>query len=159
MPAKLRGDPIEEVSDRLHSAAIHLLRAARRDDESFGLSAARLSALSVVVFAGPLSLGALAAAEQVRSTDETDQAIPAASTQAHGVSDDGPTATSDVHEAPDAPASDGEFGRVLRPSETAAPPRTVVEDAIQGWQDEETPPPASDVSTGWTRFLRRSKPR
>ena len=55
-----------EVADRLHSAAIHLLRRVAREDESSGLSAARLSALSVVVFAGPLSVGALAAAERVQ---------------------------------------------------------------------------------------------
>jgi DNA-binding MarR family transcriptional regulator len=54
------------VADRLHSAAIHLLRRVRREDEATGLGPARLSALSVVVFAGPLSLGRLAAAEQVR---------------------------------------------------------------------------------------------
>ena len=54
------------VADRLHSAAIHLLRALRKVDEETGLSAPRLSALSVVVFAGPLTLGALAAAEGVR---------------------------------------------------------------------------------------------
>jgi len=34
-------------------------------DEALGLGPARLSALSVVVFGGPLSLGALARAEQV----------------------------------------------------------------------------------------------
>jgi DNA-binding MarR family transcriptional regulator len=55
-----------EVADRLHSASIHLLRRVRREDASSGLSVARLSALSVVVFAGPLTLGQLAAAEQVR---------------------------------------------------------------------------------------------
>ena len=54
-----------EVADRLHSTAIHLLRQVRRQDAATGLSASRLSALSVVVFAGPLSLGDLAAAEQV----------------------------------------------------------------------------------------------
>src|SRR5258705_7687271 len=54
------------TADRLHSAAIHLLRRVRRQDEASGLSASRLSALSVVVFNGPLTLGALAAAEQVR---------------------------------------------------------------------------------------------
>ena len=54
------------VADRVHSAAIHLLRRLRREDDASGLSAPRLSALSVVVFAGPLTLGALAAAEQVR---------------------------------------------------------------------------------------------
>lgn len=54
------------LADRLHSAAIHLLRRVRREDEGSGVTAARLSALSVVVFGGPLSLGELAAAEQVR---------------------------------------------------------------------------------------------
>ena len=56
-----------EVADRLHSAAIHLLRRVRVEDEASGLSPARLSALSVVIFAGPLTLGELAAAEGVRS--------------------------------------------------------------------------------------------
>lgn len=54
------------TAERLHSAAIHLLRRLRREDDASGLSAPRLSALSVVVFGGPLTLGALAAAEQVR---------------------------------------------------------------------------------------------
>ncbi|MDQ6831566.1 MAG: MarR family transcriptional regulator [Gemmatimonadota bacterium] len=54
------------IADRLHSAAIHLLRRLRRSDSVAGLSAPRLSALSVVVFGGPLTLGELAAAEQVR---------------------------------------------------------------------------------------------
>ena len=60
------GSEADRVADRLHSAAIHLLRALRRVDAATGLSAPRLSALSVVVFAGPLTLGALAAAEGVR---------------------------------------------------------------------------------------------
>jgi DNA-binding MarR family transcriptional regulator len=55
-----------ELADRLHSAAIHLLRRLRRADSASGLTAPRLSALSVVVFAGPLTLTELAAAEQVR---------------------------------------------------------------------------------------------
>jgi DNA-binding MarR family transcriptional regulator len=54
------------AAERLHSAAIHLLRRLRREDAASGLTAPRLSALSVLVFGGPLSLGALAAAEQVR---------------------------------------------------------------------------------------------
>jgi DNA-binding MarR family transcriptional regulator len=53
------------VADRLHSAAIHLLRVLRRQDLATGLSGARLSALSVVVFAGPVTISQLAAAEQV----------------------------------------------------------------------------------------------
>jgi DNA-binding MarR family transcriptional regulator len=60
------GGAVEDVADRLHSAAIHLLRWLRREDDRSGLSAPRLSALSVVVFAGPITLGALAAIEQVR---------------------------------------------------------------------------------------------
>jgi DNA-binding MarR family transcriptional regulator len=56
-----------EVADRLHSAAIHLLRRAAEEDRAVGLSRARLSALSVVVFRGPLTLGQLAEAEGVRS--------------------------------------------------------------------------------------------
>lgn len=61
----------EEVADRLHSAAVHLLRRVRREDEASGLSAARLSALSVLVFGGPTTVGQLAAAEQVRSPTMT----------------------------------------------------------------------------------------
>lgn len=55
-----------QTADRLHSAAIHLLRRLRAADDVTGLSAPRLSALSVIVFAGPIGLGELAAAEQVR---------------------------------------------------------------------------------------------
>lgn len=46
--------------------AIRLLRTVRRVDESSGLTAPRLSALSVIVFHGPITLGKLAEAEQVR---------------------------------------------------------------------------------------------
>ena len=55
-----------EVADRLHSAAIHLLRAAARTDAQSGQGPARLSALSVLVFGGPKTLGQLAAAERVK---------------------------------------------------------------------------------------------
>jgi DNA-binding MarR family transcriptional regulator len=54
------------LADQLHSAAIHLLRQLRKEDDASGLSAPRLSALSVVVFGGPLTLGQLASAEQVK---------------------------------------------------------------------------------------------
>ena len=54
------------LADRLHSAAIHLLRRLRSEDVGTGLSAPRLSALSVIVFAGPIAMSDLAAAEQVR---------------------------------------------------------------------------------------------
>lgn len=59
------------MADRLHSAAIHLLRRARVRDAELGLSGPRLSALSVVVVAGPVSVRDLAAAEQVRSPTMT----------------------------------------------------------------------------------------
>ena len=54
------------VADKLHSAAIHLLRRLRRQDVATGEGPARLSALSVLVFGGPKTLGELAAAEQVK---------------------------------------------------------------------------------------------
>lgn len=64
---KAKTDPgLAEVADRLHSAAIHLLRRARRQDTATGEGPARLSALSVLVFGGPATLGQLAAAEQVK---------------------------------------------------------------------------------------------
>ncbi|MBI4419512.1 MAG: MarR family transcriptional regulator [Gemmatimonadetes bacterium] len=59
------------VADRLHTAAIRLLRRLRAEDRAMGLSGPRASALSVVVFAGPISLGALARAEQVRAPTMT----------------------------------------------------------------------------------------
>ncbi len=59
------------VAARLHSAAIHLLRRVRRVDAALGLSAARASALSVLVFGGPRSIGALAEAEQVSAPTMT----------------------------------------------------------------------------------------
>jgi DNA-binding MarR family transcriptional regulator len=59
-------DSIARLATRLHSVAIGLLRNLRREDAASGLTAPRLSALSVLVFGGPCSLGALAAAEQVR---------------------------------------------------------------------------------------------
>jgi DNA-binding MarR family transcriptional regulator len=54
------------VADRLHSAAIHLLRRVRKQDIATGEGPARLSALSVLVFGGPKTLKELAAAEQVK---------------------------------------------------------------------------------------------
>jgi DNA-binding MarR family transcriptional regulator len=62
---------INEVADLLHSAAIHVLRRSSEQDSSAGISSARLSALSVIVLRGPLTLGALADAEGVRSATMT----------------------------------------------------------------------------------------
>src|SRR5215467_12402933 len=57
---------IEDLADRLHTAAIHLLRQVRAEDAATGIAPARLSALSVLVFGGAMSLNDLARAEQVR---------------------------------------------------------------------------------------------
>lgn len=53
------------LAGRLHSVALHLLRHVRVADRRSGLTPARLSALSVLVFGGERSLGELASAEQV----------------------------------------------------------------------------------------------
>jgi DNA-binding MarR family transcriptional regulator len=66
---KQKKSPLPEtsvVADRLHSTAIHLLRRVRKQDAATGEGPARLSALSVLVFGGPMTLGQLAAAEQVK---------------------------------------------------------------------------------------------
>lgn len=54
-----------ELATRLNSVSIHLLRRLQREDTRLGISGARLSALSVLVFGGPRTLGKLAAAEGV----------------------------------------------------------------------------------------------
>lgn len=59
------------VADRLHSTAIHLLRRVRRRDSVSGAGPAQLSALSVLVFGGPVTLGQLAATEQVKAPTMT----------------------------------------------------------------------------------------
>jgi DNA-binding MarR family transcriptional regulator len=64
--ARLSLNKVEELADRLHSTAIHLLRQVRVQDAATGLAPARLSALSVLVFGGAMSLNQLAQAEQVR---------------------------------------------------------------------------------------------
>lgn len=64
-PSAARPSTID-LADRLHSAALHLLRRLRREDDASGLPAPQLSALSVIVFGGPITLGDLARAEQVR---------------------------------------------------------------------------------------------
>ena len=56
---------LEAVAAALNSGAIHLLRSLGAVDRQAGLTPARLSALSVIVFAGPRQLGELAAAEGV----------------------------------------------------------------------------------------------
>jgi DNA-binding MarR family transcriptional regulator len=62
----IKASKAEELADRLHSTAIHLLRQVRAVDAATGIAPARLSALSVLVFGGPISLNGLAKAEKVR---------------------------------------------------------------------------------------------
>jgi DNA-binding MarR family transcriptional regulator len=57
-----------EAADAIHSAAIRLLRRVHEvDAEAMGISPARASALSVLVFGGARSLTELAVAERVTS--------------------------------------------------------------------------------------------
>jgi DNA-binding MarR family transcriptional regulator len=69
------------TADRLHSAAIHLLRNVRASDVETGVSPARLSVLSVLVFGGERTMSELAAAEQVR--------LPTMSSLVRGLEEDG----------------------------------------------------------------------
>ena len=66
MPRPTAAADLPTLATTLHSAAIHLLRRLRREDDATGLPAPQLSVLSVVAHAGPITLGALARAEQVR---------------------------------------------------------------------------------------------
>jgi DNA-binding MarR family transcriptional regulator len=62
-----RNPPSDLVAERLNAAAIHVLRSLRATDARAPIGPAALSALSVLVFAGPRTVGELARAEQVRS--------------------------------------------------------------------------------------------
>jgi DNA-binding MarR family transcriptional regulator len=62
MPRKPGAGTVE----RFHHLAIRLLRRLRAVDEAHGFAGPRASALSVLVFRGPQSLGELAAAEGVK---------------------------------------------------------------------------------------------
>lgn len=63
----MNDEQLGAMASGLHSAAIRLLRAVRREDKLTGISPPRLSALSVLAFGGPMSLADLAAAEEVRA--------------------------------------------------------------------------------------------
>jgi DNA-binding MarR family transcriptional regulator len=60
-----RSNERRRVAERLHSAAIHVLRYARQADRQSAMGPAQLSALSVLLFGGPCNFRELAAAEQV----------------------------------------------------------------------------------------------
>ena len=66
MAARTASRDETNIADALHSATIHLLRGVRKEDLRTGLGPARLSALSVLVFAGPMRLSELARIEQVK---------------------------------------------------------------------------------------------
>ncbi len=65
LPAGLEDTVETRTANALHSLAIHLLRRARLADRRTGLSPERLSLLSVLAFAGPQTVGALALMEGV----------------------------------------------------------------------------------------------
>jgi len=65
LPAGLPKDALHETANALHSAALRLLRQVRTADSQLNLDGPRASALSVLVFGGPLPIGRLAAIEQV----------------------------------------------------------------------------------------------
>jgi DNA-binding MarR family transcriptional regulator len=65
LPQGLPDDVRHETANALHSAALRLLRRARTVDASMDLDGPRASALSVLVFGGPMPIGQLAAVEQV----------------------------------------------------------------------------------------------
>jgi DNA-binding MarR family transcriptional regulator len=62
---------IGEMAARLHSSSVRLLRLARREERGEPIGGSRLSALTFVAMAGPVSLAELAAAEQVRAPTMT----------------------------------------------------------------------------------------
>ena len=55
-----------QAADSIHSAAIHLLRRISREDSAVGVSPARMSALSVLIFTGPKTMSELATMERVK---------------------------------------------------------------------------------------------
>ena len=71
LPAGIKPDRPVEIANRLNSAAIHLLRRISRDDGADGVTGARLSALSVLVYGGPQTVGALARREGVATPTMT----------------------------------------------------------------------------------------
>lgn len=55
----------DALAARVHAATLHLLRRLAQEDRATGLSGPRISALSVLVFGGPRTIGGLAAEEGV----------------------------------------------------------------------------------------------
>lgn len=69
IPPLPKGLPADDyrvaVANRLNSVAIHLLRRIVRADEQSGLTAERMSLLSVLVYGGDRTIGQLADAERL----------------------------------------------------------------------------------------------
>ncbi len=65
LPRGVPDDPRHQAANSLHSAAVRLLRRVRTADPRINLDGPRASALSVVVFGGPVPVGRLAEIEQV----------------------------------------------------------------------------------------------
>ena len=65
LPRGVPADATHATANAVHSAVLRLLRRARTADVGMDLDGPRASALSVLVFGGPLPIGRLAAAEQV----------------------------------------------------------------------------------------------
>jgi DNA-binding MarR family transcriptional regulator len=65
LPSGVPADDLHATANGLHSAALRLLRHARTADSGMDLDGPRASALSVLVFAGPMPIGRLAALERV----------------------------------------------------------------------------------------------
>ena len=62
---KVSSGDVSTLALDLHAVAIRLLRQVRQEDDASGLTSARLSVLSVLVFHGRSTLGELARMEQV----------------------------------------------------------------------------------------------
>lgn len=65
LPPGVDDTPVAQTANRLHSAAIHLLRWVRMADRETGVSPERLSILSILAFAGPKTVGEIAELELV----------------------------------------------------------------------------------------------
>src|SRR4029078_11183679 len=61
----------DDLAPRLHSSVLHLLRRLAQETGASGQTRPRLSALSVLVFAGPRSIGRLARDERVAAPTMT----------------------------------------------------------------------------------------
>ena len=65
LPKGIQSNELNELANTVHTVSLRLLRQIRVVDGTSGLSGPRISLLSVLVFAGPLPIGKLAAIEQI----------------------------------------------------------------------------------------------